>query len=261
MFDPEPLARLGWARPGRFVAPAPGEAHLWLVGVPPPEASLDPLLARLSDAERGRAAAKRIEVKRREYVTGQAALRTLLARALAVDPLAVGYRRGVKGKPYLAPPHDGSGLLFNITHSGALVLVALARGTEVGVDVEWQNLRTDPTRVARRAFCAAERVALEAPAPDTRRARFFQLWTCKEALVKCTGLGIHSGMAEFHVALDGAGGPRVAAAWGRQSGAERLCVVPLPLGDGHAGALVHEPPPLTLRRHMLDAMPDPLAVL
>jgi hypothetical protein len=40
---------------------------------------------------------------------------------------------------------------------------------------------------------------------------------------------------------------------------QRLHIVPLPLGAGHAGALVHEPPQLQVRRWLLDALPDPLA--
>ena len=81
--------------------PRPGEAQLWLVRVPPADVGLDALLAGLSPAERERGRAKRIESKRREYVTGQAVLRTLLGRALNVDPLAVAFEvfhRGLKAK-------------------------------------------------------------------------------------------------------------------------------------------------------------------
>jgi len=259
MLDPGAARRLGWRDVRRLAAPAPGEAHLYLVRVPGAGVSLEPLLARLSDEERARAADKRVEGKRREYVTGQACLRTLLGAALGIDPGAVRYARGAKGKPYLAGAARGA-LQFNITHSGEAVVIALARDAELGVDVEWHNERTEPERVARRAFSAAERAALAHTAPASRRAHFFRIWTCKEALVKCTGLGIHSGMAEFEVALRGEQA-RVAGAWGRQAGVERLHVIPLPLGDGHAGALVHEPPALTVRRFLLAASPDPLAGL
>lgn len=235
-----------------------GETHLWLVRVPPAQLALDALIARLSPAECERAQAKRIESKRREYVTGQATLRVLLARALAMDPAAVAYRRGIKGKPYLAPPLDESRLQFNITHSGEMVMLALGLDVELGVDVEWRNERTDPERVARRAFTAGERAAMARVPAASRRAHFFQIWTCKEALVKCTGLGIHSGMDQFEVCLD-APGARVARARDRQSGVARLQVVPLPLGDGHAGALVHEPPARAVHCWLLDATPDPLA--
>ena len=142
----------------------------------------------------------------------------------------------MKGKPYLAAPHDSTGLQFNITHSGGVVGVAIATGREIGLDIEWHNDRTSPERVAGRAFTAHEQASLRAMAPQHRRRHFFQLWTCKEALVKCTGLGIHSGMSAFQIALDSQGGARVSGAWGRQAGVDALRVVPLALGDGHAGA-------------------------
>lgn len=236
------------------------EIQLWLVEVPP-DGSLAPLLARLTPAERERAGAKRVAGKRAEYVAGQAALRTLLGRTLDADPGTLRYRRGAKGKPYLDAPHDGSQLQFNITHSGGVVGVAIARGREVGLDIEWHNERTSPERVARRAFSAAEQAALAAAHPRERRRLFFQIWTCKEALVKCTGLGIHSGMASFGIAMDATGAARVSAAQGRQAGVERLHVHPLRLGDGHAGALVHEPPAARLSMHLLAGTPDPLAAL
>jgi 4'-phosphopantetheinyl transferase len=243
--------------------PEPGHAHLFLIRVPGDGQPIAPLLARLTPAERERATAKRIESKRREYITGQASLRTLLGRMLGTNPPDVAYRRGVKGKPYLSDEFASSDLQFNITHSGGVVVVAMAVGTEVGVDVEWHNERTNPDLVARRAFTPAEREGMAGVPADDRRAHFFQIWTCKEALVKCTGLGIHSGMDQYEVSLvpncSHAPGARVAAAWGKQAGVEQLQVVPLPLGVGHAGALVHEPPALTTHLWRLEDTPDPLA--
>ena len=240
--------------------PAQGEVHLYLVRVPPEGVPLEPLLARLTPAERERAGHKRIEAKRREYVTGQATLRTLLGATMDMDPMQVCYRRGIKGKPYLDLDSHRPEPQFNITHSGEMVIAALSAVTELGVDVEWRNERTDFSRVARRTFTAQEQAVMQALPLHRQRQHFFQLWTCKEALVKCTGLGIHSGMSEFQVSLNGETA-RVSDAWNRQSGVQRLHVRPLPLGPGHAGALVHEPPSLHMRRYLLADSPDPLAIL
>ena len=261
------LRALGWSDPPEHSTLVAGEVQLWLVKVPAPQLGMDALLARLTPAERERADGKRVAAKKREYITGQASLRTLLGMQHGIDPMQVTYRRGVKGKPYLSDSctQTAPRVQFNITHSGDMVMVAMALHTELGVDVEWHNERTDPHRVARRAFSERERETLCKLPERMQRAHFFALWTCKEALVKCTGLGIHSGMANFEIALDGAGGARVDAAWGTQSNVERLCVVPLKLGADnagpHAGALVHEPPALSTRHWILDASPDPLARL
>jgi 4'-phosphopantetheinyl transferase len=110
-------------------------------------------------------------------------------------------------------------------------------------------------------FTRAERARMDALPVSAQRDHFFRMWTCKEALVKCTGLGIHSGMAEFQVSLDPDGSARVTGAWERQAGVGRLLVHRLPLGAGHAGALVHEPPPSALSLHLLIGKTDPLAAL
>jgi len=261
------LRDLGWQDPPQKSTLVAGEVQLWLIKVPDAHLSMDALHARLTSAERERADAKRVAAKQREYITGQASLRTLLGKQLGIDPMQVSYRRGIKGKPYLSEPSKpGSPCVqFNITHSGDMVMVAMALDSELGVDVEWHNERTDPLRVARRAFCDSEREILAGLPTRAQRAHFFALWTCKEALVKCTGMGIHSGMANFEITLDDVGGARVNAAWATQAGVDRLCVVPLQLGadqcGAHAGALVHEPPALAIRRWILDASPDPLAGL
>lgn len=261
--DTRALRTLGWSDPPQHTTLTAGEVQLWLIKVPEAHLDIETLLARLTPAERERAAAKRVTAKRREYIAGQAALRTLLAKQLDTDPMQITYRRGRKGKPYLSasPGPAETRLQFNISHSAEVVMIAMALDTELGVDVEGYNERTDPHRVARRAFSAGERATLaKVPAP-LQRAHFFAMWTCKEALVKCTGMGIHSGMANFEIELDDAGGARVKAAWDTQSAVDRLCVVPLKLAANnalaHAGALVHEPPALTTRRWILDASPDP----
>lgn len=262
--DTRALRALGWCDPPVQTKLVPGEVQLWLIRVPEANLEVDRLTARLSPAERERARAKRVAEKRHEYIAGQASLRTLLARQLDIDPMLVEYARGPKGKPYLDTSiHSGSPRVqFNITHSGALVMVAMALDAELGVDVEWHNERTNPDRVARRAFSKAEQDAMSALPASARRRHFFALWTCKEALVKCTGLGIHSGMSNFEIVLDETEGARVKAAWGTQTGVERFHVMPLMLGSNdsqsHAGALVHEPPVLTARHWILDASPDPL---
>lgn len=265
--DTRALRALGWCDPPSQIKLVPGEVQLWLIRVPQAIAEIDHLIARLTPGERERAKAKRITKKRHEYIAGQASLRTLLARQLDIDPMQVKYERGPKGKPYLSETAhtDSPRVQFNISHSGAMVMVAMTLDAELGVDVEWHNERTDPDRVARRAFCEAERHVMSALAPSAKREHFFALWTCKEALVKCTGLGIHSGMNNFEIVLDQAGCAHVNAAWATQIGVDRLHVMPLMLGSGdsqvHAGALVHEPPALTARHWILDASPDPLGVI
>lgn len=104
---------------------------------------------------------------------------------------------GEFGKPFLpgAPP-------FSLSHGGELVVLALGEtGTEVGVDVE-DCARPWREAVARRLFTEEEQRWLCGSSE-----RFFQLWTRKEAVLKCRGSGL-SRLAVFpvlhdHCTLDG----------------------------------------------------------
>ena len=56
-------------------------------------------------------------------------------------------------------------------------------------------------RVARRFFCADEVAALESCDIATQRDRFYDLWTLKEAAIKCRGAALASGLDAHGFAL------------------------------------------------------------
>jgi 4'-phosphopantetheinyl transferase len=125
--------------------------------------------------------------------------------------------RGPYGKPRFVdiPAH------FSISHSGRF-LVCLFADAEVGIDAEDLAMRRaqDARRkargaaddvcarylkIARRHFRADERRDAETAAGlgyDELLARFFRIWTRKEAYVKYTGRGLGAGLGNFSV-LDG----------------------------------------------------------
>jgi 4'-phosphopantetheinyl transferase len=94
---------------------------------------------------------------------------------------------GPQGKPYLAnAPH----LRFNTAHSGDVVLIAVAFGVEVGVDVERLRPLPDCVSVAQRFF-APDEFALFLEVPTAEREReFFERWTRTEAVLKARGVGL-----------------------------------------------------------------------
>lgn len=108
--------------------------------------------------------------------------------------------RGEKGKPALADP---AGIGFNVTHCRDLALVALADGTEVGIDIERADRTIDPDLLARRTLCDAERATLAGIAdPDARRRFVLRLWVRKEAVVKALGHGLTLGLATIDASRD-----------------------------------------------------------
>jgi 4'-phosphopantetheinyl transferase len=116
------------------------------------------------------------------------ALRLLLGAYLGEDPCELDFVRGLGGKPALAG--IGSWLRFNLSHSGTLALVALARDREVGIDVE----RVDPARasglIADTVFSPREVSSFRLLQEPARTHAFFSCWTRKEACAKATGEGV-----------------------------------------------------------------------
>jgi 4'-phosphopantetheinyl transferase len=116
------------------------------------------------------------------------ALRRLLADYLGADPRELVIGTGRHGKPCLA--ERASDVRFNVSHAGAVALLAFARGAEVGVDVEVRSRSFEPLALARQAFGEAHARALRNLPADRRVEAFLHAWVRHEATVKCLGTGL-----------------------------------------------------------------------
>lgn len=193
-----PLA--DWApEPDRLILEQ-AEVHVWrvvLAGRPAEE--LTAAWVGLSADERQRAERFHFQHHREQFVLARGALRDLLGRYLGQPAGALGFRYGTHGKPALAWP--ASELCFNLSHSHELALIAVARGRELGVDVEQCAPMRDQAAVARQVFADAELQALAALPEELRSAGFFNAWTRKEALIKAHGEGLSLPLKQFAVSL------------------------------------------------------------
>ncbi len=88
-----------------------------------------------------------------------------------------------EGAPYL-PEHPD--LHISISHCRSAVAAAVSHGGAVGIDVE--SRRKITPSLMQRVCTAAELADVEAAADP--QMRFLQLWTRKEAVLKCRGTGI-----------------------------------------------------------------------
>ena len=93
------------------------------------------------------------------------------------------------GKPGLKRDDPGSGLFFNISHSGPLALFAFTRAGEVGIDVELPRARTTDLAGARPACLRGRRGASPAGAPrgTSVNASSCAAGSDHEALLKLSG--------------------------------------------------------------------------
>jgi 4'-phosphopantetheinyl transferase len=181
------------ARSPAGVALAADELHVWAVPL-----NGDPELyaACLSLAEQQRVARFHFADHRRRFQIGHGALRRILGGYLDMDPAAVEFVQGPRGKPYLA----SRGPYFNLSHSGKLALIGLA-SVELGLDVEKVRHLESLTEIARKHFSPSEFEALSALQGDARELAFYRCWTRKEAYIKAIGEGLSMPLDIFDVSL------------------------------------------------------------
>ncbi len=212
------------------------QVHVWRADLPTQAACVEHVQDVLSADERARAERYPLAENRRRFVAARALLRHVLSRYADCPPDQLCFAYGEHGKPHLVGPSNP--LEFNMSHSGDVVLYAVARGRAVGVDVEQQRARSNYMRIAERFFSIEEYEALNAlPAADQPRA-FYRCWTRKEAYVKARGDGIAAGLDTFSVSLD----ERAAILRSDEGASEtaRWNMSSLQLGDGYVGALCSE---------------------
>ncbi|MGW7202987.1 4'-phosphopantetheinyl transferase family protein [Streptomyces sp. NPDC054837] len=145
----------------------------------------------LDAEERARARAFRHDRDRDAYVVAHAALRGVLSVVLGVRADALALTREPCtgcGGPHGRPVLPASGVHFSLSHSGGLVLVALAPAP-VGVDVE--ELATVKVMLSAQAalHCAEADELARLPA-YSRPAAFTRAWVRKEAYLKGLGTGL-----------------------------------------------------------------------
>jgi 4'-phosphopantetheinyl transferase len=181
--------------------------HVWvafetLLDAP---ANAERFTALMSDDERSREQRLRVEPARRLHVLARGMQREVLSSYLpGTSARELRFVTGATGRPALAPPFDGSGLDFNLAHTPGLVVLAVALGAAVGIDVENQDKKV-PLEVARRYFSQVEADALDALPAQAQPRRFLRLWTLKEAYLKATGAGIARGLGSMTFRIDDAG--------------------------------------------------------
>lgn len=152
--------------------------------------TLDTAYADLSGEERERAASFVFDRDRARFVRAHGYLRRRLGAFAQLAPKDVPLAARDGGKPFV----DGHDISFNLSHSGARAVVAITRGSEVGIDLEtverFDRIEDELDGLARSCLTAEEQVALAALPSDRRVRRFLAYWTAKEARMKLTGEGM-----------------------------------------------------------------------
>ena len=182
-----------------MIALDPDEAHLWYL-VPSDVTSelSDRYRALLSDEEAAREARYVFEPSRMEHRLTRGLARTVLARYTGVHPKALRFVEDSHGRPALDPRTD---LSFNLSNTEGLIACAVARGRQIGVDVECTDRPALTLDIAEHYFSKIEIAELRALPREQQLDRFFDYWTLKEAYIKARGLGLSIPLDRFSFLL------------------------------------------------------------
>ena len=208
--------------------------HVWIrpLKVPPPieQAAYE----LISKEERERAERFRAGNPRSNFILTRAALRSLSAVYLEIDPRAVMFRYSKHGKPELAGPFD---LRLNVSHTDGLALLAFTRKREIGIDVEKIKAAPDAKQLSERFFSLRERSFLKHLSGEELYMAFFRCWTRKEAYVKARGEGLSLPLDQFDVSVAEGEQRALLATRPDPSEAGRWTVRDLQTSPGYAAAL------------------------
>ncbi|RJE44370.1 phosphopantetheine-protein transferase [Acinetobacter sp. JS678] len=136
----------------------------------------------------------------RLFLISRVLVKTVLADKLGISPHQVNIQLHPNGKPFV---QGSKAVYFNLTHSADVIILAVTEEGEIGVDIEqvdreFEWMRVDSVLAPIEIEWIKEN---ELTDPFSVYQRFFQIWTLKEAYIKCTGEGMsrHLKKLNFHV--------------------------------------------------------------
>ena len=167
--------------------------HVWGFSLDGSAVALECWRAWLSEEERARAIRFIRQEDQTRYTLAHGGLRAVLARYAGLDPAALRFQVGSTGKPALLDqqgrPHA---LCFNLSHSYGRMLIAVARGQDVGVDLEQIRDKVEVVKLAKRFYAPSEYQEILGHSEFDQVQQFYRYWVAKEAVLKGQGVGILS---------------------------------------------------------------------
>jgi 4'-phosphopantetheinyl transferase len=239
MADTRAGVESAWEAPPLRPRTSLDEVHVWRAHIDVGGEHLAGFWSTLSEDERARAFRFHFETDRRRFVAARGFLRAILARYLKCAAGQLRFTYGANGKPALpATTAAAFALQFNLSHSDALALYAVASGREVGVDVERIRHDVAAEDIAGRFFSPREAACLRALPASARVEAFFNGWTRKEAYIKAKGTGLSLPLDSFDVSLPPGVQPALLRTSPDAAEADRWSLHALRPGAGFTAALV-----------------------
>ena len=204
------------------------------------EALLREYRSLLSEAERQQELRFHFAKDQRRYLVTRALVRTVLSRYADIGPREWAFAVNDYGRPLIAnAAASARQISFNVSHTDSVIILAVAHGHEIGVDVENTRARAACIEVADRFFAPAEVTALHALPKARQQQRFFEYWTLKESYIKARSMGLSIPLDHFSFDLRD-DGIDISIHPDQHDRPERWRFWQMSLGPGYLGALCAE---------------------
>lgn len=164
-------------------------------------------------------------------------MRRILARETALAPEDLEIREANREKPRLVIPPGAQPVYFNVSHSGDYAVIAVSSDAEVGVDIEQIRAGRPFSDLARRFYSPGENRWLQSIGSERQAEAFCRIWSVKEAVLKCEGLGLSVPTQKVEVTFSANAPPVIECPDPEWKQLERFSVQELHLADGYASAL------------------------
>jgi len=172
----------------------PSTIHVWHVDLKLSDSDFQQLKDYLNPEELQHLQRYTHQQAQQQFLATRGRLKQLLAGYTGIAPSDIQFELGQYGKPRLAGTSIDDGLVFNVSHSGAIALIAISTNRAMGIDIERIQSRHNLPGMAQRCFSNQELISWNQFTEPHKTTKFYAYWCAKEAFLKATGRGLALGM-------------------------------------------------------------------
>ena len=182
------------------------ELSIWSIKPSKYYSTIYNLVAYLSQDELQRANKFKTRKLAQDWVITRATLRLVLGEKFNLKPSEVKFEYGEYGKPY-AVTDTGRFHSFNISHTRGYAVIAQTNAQSIGVDAEYIPVDNSILSSIKMFLSVREQSLINSHPISQQKARAYQYWVCKEALVKAIGAGLQADIRRVEVHFNDSGLP------------------------------------------------------